>query len=128
MIGAPMKVAILSAATAPLYQELLDKRFDELIESSQCFLFYILCGYVKGSEKAESVEKSLGEIWAEKHGAPILYISEKSTELLLNRLFSEADYIIFLLDGNPFINNAFMRYKMTGKHGTVIKINKPKEK
>lgn len=114
-----MKVAILSGGSAPLYYRLLDNKLNELIESSQCFLFYILCGYVKDGK---SKEPTLGELWAKNNGAPILYISEKSTEKLLTRLFLEADYIIFILDGNPLINNAFMRYKMMGKHGSVIRL------
>ena len=115
-----MKVAVLSAATGALEYRLLDNKLNELIETSQYFLFYILCGYVIGKK---SKEKSLGELWAEKNGAPILYISEKTTEELISRVILEADYIIFILNGNPLINNAFMKYKMLGKHGSVIKTN-----
>lgn len=115
-----MKVAILSAATGALEYRLLDKKLNELVETSQCFLFYILCGYVEGSK---SKEKSLGELWAEKNGLPVVYISEKTTEKLISRVILEADYIIFILNGNPLINNTFMKYKMLGKHGSVIKVN-----
>lgn len=114
-----MKVAILSAAAGALEYHLLDKKLNELIESSQCFIFYILCGYVKDRK---SKEKSLGELWAENNGAPIIYISEKTTEKLMSRVILEADYIIFILNGNPLINNTFMKYKMLGKHGSVIKV------
>lgn len=120
-INNPMNVAILSAATAPLYYELLDNKLNTLIESSQCFLFNILCGFVEGRS---NLQESLGETWAKRHGAPILYITEKTTDKLLHKLFLKADYIIFILDGNPFINKAFMQYKMLGKHGSVIKIEK----
>lgn len=113
-----MKVAIIGAAGALEYR-LLDKKLNELIESSQCFLFNILCGYVEGKK---SKEKTLGEMWAERNGAPILYISAKSTERLLSRVFYEADYVIFLLNGDPLINNAMMQYKMMGKHGSVIRV------
>lgn len=114
-----MKVAILTAATGALEYRLLDKKLNELIETSQCFLFYILCGYVEGRK---SKEKTLGERWAKNNGAPILYISEKSTERLLSRVLYQADYIIFILNGNPLINNALMQYKMMGKHGSVIRV------
>ena len=116
----PMKVAILSSRTAPLYYDLLDKKINSLIETSQCYLFYILCGFTEGRNDSP---KTLGEIWAERNGAPTLYISEKTTDLLLNRLLLEADYIFFLLDDNPLIKRTLMKYKMMGKHGSIIRVN-----
>ena len=113
-----MKVAIV-AATGALNYRLLDKRINELIENSGCFLFYILCGYLDGRKSNE--EKSLGQIWAENNGAPVVFIHAKTTDELIDKMILKADYAIFILDGNPVINNAFMRYKMTGKHGSVIK-------
>ncbi len=114
-----LKVAVISAATGALEYRLLDNKLNELIETSQCFLFYILCGYVKDRK---SKEKTLGEIWAENNGAPILYISEKSVEKLCDRVLKEANYIIFILNGDPLINNIFMKYKMLGKHGSIIRV------
>lgn len=114
-----MNVAIIGAATGALEYRLLDNKLNELIETSQCFLFNILCGYVKGQK---SDEKTLGERWAENNGAPTLYISGKSKEELCNKLFYKADYIIFILNGNKEVNNLFMKYKMLGKHGSVIKV------
>ena len=111
-----MKVAII-AATGALNYRLLDNKLNELIESSGCYLFYILCGYIEGRK---SNEETLGELWARNNGAPTLYIHEKTTDKLIDRLIFSADYAIFILDGNPLINNAFMRYKMSGKHGSVI--------
>ena len=111
-----MKVAII-AATGALNYRLLDNKLNELIESSGCYLFYILCGYIDGRK---SEEETLGELWARNNGAPTLYIHEKTTDKLIDRLIFSADYAIFILDGNPLINNAFMRYKMSGKHGSVI--------
>ena len=116
-----MKVAII-AATGALNYRLLYKKLNELIETSQCFLFYILCGYVEG-KKSKETEPTLGEQWAKKNGAPILYISAKSVDSLIDKMILKADYAIFVLDGNPLINQAFMRYKMAGKHGAVIKTN-----
>lgn len=114
-----MNVAIISAGTGPRYYDKLDKHLNSLIETSQCFLFNILCGYVEGSRNAEP---SLGEMFAKNNGAPLLFITEKSVSKLINKLFYKADYIIFLLDGNPFVNNLFMKYKMTGKHGSAIRV------
>ena len=117
----PMSVAVLSAKVNEQYYKKLDETLNNLIETSQCFLFNILCGYVRG---LASSQETLGEKWARRRGAPILYISENSKESLLRTLFSKADYIIFLVDGNPFINKALMQYKMMGKHGSVIYIQK----
>lgn len=116
----PMKISVLSAQTSPRYYNLFDKKINSLIETSQCYLFYILCGFTEGRNESP---QTLGELWAEKNGAPTLYISEKTTDRLLDRLFLEADYVFFLIDGNPTINKALMKYKMLGKHGSVIKVN-----
>lgn len=113
-----MKVAIIGAAGALNYR-LLDKKLNELIETSGCFLFYILCGYIEGKE---SEEETLGELWARKNGAPTLYIHAKTIDKLIDKMILKADYAIFILDGNPIINNMFMRYKMAGKKGSVIKL------
>lgn len=113
-----MKVAII-AATGALNYRLLDNKLNQLIETSGCYLFYILCGYIEGRK---SNEETLGEKWARINGAPTLYIHAKSDNDLIDKMIFKADYAIFILDGNPLINNAFMRYKMAGKRGTVIKV------
>ena len=113
-----MKVAMVSAATAPRYYTLLENKLNSLVETSQCFLFYILCGYIEGRK---SNEETLGEKWARINGAPTLYIHAKSDNDLIDKMIFKADYAIFILDGNPLVNNAFMRYKMAGKHGSVIR-------
>lgn len=115
-----MNVAIIGADTGALEYRLLDKKLNLLIETSQYFLFNILCGYVIGKK---STKETIGELWAKNNGAPIVYISAKTKEQLYTRLFLKADYVIFILNGNPQINNLFMKYKMLGKHGSVIKIN-----
>lgn len=113
-----MKVAII-AATGALNYRLLDNKLNQLIETSGCYLFYILCGYIEGRK---SNEETLGEKWARINGAPTLYIHAKSDNELIDKMIFKADYAIFILDGNPLINNAFMRYKMAGKRGSVIKL------
>ena len=115
-----MKIAIIGAATGALAYRLLDNKLNQLIESSQCFLFTVLCGKTINNKNKE---ETIGELWAKNNGAPIEYIIEKTEDLLIKRLFLKADYIIFILNGNPKINKIFMQYKMLGKHGSVIKIN-----
>lgn len=114
-----MYVAIIAAGTAPLYYELVDKKLNQLIEASQCFVFTLLSGYVKGHKNSEP---TISEKWAKEYGLPVFYISANSIEELVNKLIYKADYAIFVLDGNPLINNTFMQYKMSGKHGSVIKV------
>ena len=41
-----MSVAVLSAKVNEQYYKKLDETLNNLIETSQCFLFNILCGYV----------------------------------------------------------------------------------
>ena len=113
-----MNVAII-AATGALNYRLLDNKLNQLIETSGCYLFYILCGYIEGRK---SNEETLGEKWARINGAPTLYIHAKTADQLIDRLIFSADYAIFILDGNPLINNTFMRYKMAGKRGSVIRL------
>jgi len=113
-----MFVSILCAGTAPLYYSLLDNKINELIEKTHSFLFTILCGRIAGQGRTE---KSLGQLWAEKNGAPVCYITANTTEELVRKLFYKTDYAFFILNGDSFINNLFMQYKMTGKHGTAIR-------
>ena len=111
-----MNIAIIAATGAVNYR-LLNEKLNELIESSGCYLFNILCGSI---ENNKSKEETLGETWARKNGAPVIHIYAKTVNELVDKLILKADYAIFILDGNPLINNIFMRYKMSEKHGSVI--------
>ena len=114
-----MNVSIICGGTVPRYYELLDKHLNDLIEKSGCYLFTILCGRVSGQEQTR---KTLGQEWAAANGCPVKYITANTEKDLVRKVLFLSDYIIFILDGNPFINNLFMQYKMMGKHGSVIKV------
>lgn len=115
-----MRVAIIAAAGALNYR-LVDEKINTLIESSGCYLFTILCGSIEGKKSKEA--KTLGEIWAERNGAPVEYIFAKTENELIDKMIFKADYVIFILDDNPLTKNIFMRYKMSSnKHGSVIKV------
>ena len=114
-----MNIAIIAAAGALNYS-LVDKKINEIIEETQNYAICILCGFIKGKE---SDEETLGEKWAKANGAPIRWVHAKTDTALMDAMILKADYAIFVLDGNPLINQAFMRYKMAGKHGAVIKTN-----
>ena len=112
-----MNIAIIAADGALNYR-LVDKKINEIIEKTQDYGICILCGFIKG---AESKEETLGEKWAKQNGAPIRWVHAKTATKLMDAMILKADYAIFILDGNPLINQALMRYKMAGKHGAVIK-------
>ncbi len=114
-----MRVAII-AATSALNYRLIDEKINALIESSGCYLFTILCGSIEGKKSKEA--KTLDEIWAGRNGAPVEYIFAKTENELIDKMIFKANYIIFILDDSPLIKNIFMRYKMLGKHGSVIKV------
>lgn len=96
--------------------KLLDKSLNKLIENSGYYLFTILCG--------QQEETEIGKKWAMNNGAPIQYIKASSSKELIDKLLWKSDYVVFILDGTAAINNAFMKYKSTGKHGTVIKLKR----
>lgn len=93
---------------------LLDEQMNKLIEDSGCYLFTMLCG--------QQEETELGKRWAAVNGAPVRYLKASSSADLLGQLIKKSDYIIFILDGTAAINNAFMKYKSLGKHGSVIRL------
>lgn len=114
-----MNVLILGHADGANRYRLLDKKLNNLIETSNCFLFNILCGVTGG----EFCEKTLlGKEWGVENGAPLLVYHGKTEEETLRVLISKTDYAIFILDGDAQIRNLFMKYKMTGKHGSVIQV------
>lgn len=116
-----MYVTILSSAAGALEYRLLDNKLNELIETSGCFLFSILCGCVEGEFCPQTL---LGIKWGKENGAPILCTHEQSEDDVFKKILNKTDYAIFVLNGDVTINNLFMKYKMTGKHGSVIKINR----
>ena len=109
-----MKLAVLGGALTPYNYNILDQELNKLIEEKQCYLFTMLCGST--TENAAPAD-TLGRVWAERNGAPIQWIFGPVPAIL-----KEADYIIFLFDGNQEIKKIMMRYKMMGKHGTVIQL------
>lgn len=101
----------------------LDKALNELIESSQNYLFTILCG---GTglvyDEAGSRIKSIGEIWAEKNGAPAQFLYCEDPERLLIKTAQTADYILY--DGttdSQWAKRLLMMMRALEKHGTIVK-------
>ena len=105
-----MRIAFFCPAivTPRLYQE-VDKLMNKLIEESGHYLFYVMV--ISGDR--------IGEMWAKKNGAPIEYYQGKDIDKVLKKI----DYAIFVFDGSPQVKRLMMRYKMMGKHGSVIKWN-----
>lgn len=83
---------------------------EELIETSQFFLFNILISSIEG----------VGYKWAEEFGAPIKYIKNPTEDDIIN----ETDYLICKYDGSPQLHRLIFKFMKTGKHGTVIEDKK----
>lgn len=100
-----MKVLILG------FEDLqeLDDVMEKLIAESQCFLFSVVCGGTN----------SCAYGWAQMRGAPVIFSQARSPQDLIK----EADYLVMkLISTSPqWHKNLMMKWKMEGKHGTVIK-------
>lgn len=97
-------------------EKLLAETIEKLIVDSQCYLFTVLCG---GTDEG-SVRSSLGYRWAVKNGAPVEFLIEADVEKLLNKIVQSADYIVCYNDGNQLVKRLIMKFKLQGKHGTVV--------
>ena len=100
-----MRVLILGFSSL---QE-IDSVMEKLIESTQCFLFAVVCG---GNEKVEYD-------WAQKAGVSVTFSQVKTPQELLK----EADYLVMKLEASSpqWMKNLMMAWKKEGKHGTVIR-------
>ena len=100
-----MRVLILGFSSL---QE-IDSVMEKLIESTQCFLFTVVCGGID----------NVAYDWAQKAGAPVIFSQVKTPQALLK----EADYLVIKInDDTPqWMKNLMMAWKKEGKHGTVIK-------
>jgi hypothetical protein len=90
---------------------------NKLIEDSQCFLFTVVCG----GQDTSSAKLGIGYQWATANGCPIEFVIEADLEKLLNKIVQTADYIVAFNEGeNQIIKRLVMKFKMEGKHGTVL--------
>ena len=100
-----MRVLILGFSSL---QE-IDSVMEKLIESTQCFLFTVVCGGAN----------NVAYDWAKKAGAPVTFSQVKTPQGLLK----EADYLVMKLDASSpqWMKNLMMAWKKEGKHGTVVR-------
>ena len=100
-----MRVLILGFSSL---QE-IDSVMEKLIESTQCFLFTVVCG---GTD-------NVAYDWAQKAGVPVTFSQVKTSQELLK----EADYLVMKLEASSpqWMKNLMMAWKKEGKHGTVIR-------
>ena len=102
-----MRILILGFSSLQEVNSVMEK----LIESTQCFLFTVVCG---GTD-------NVAYDWAQKAGAPVIFSQVKTPQALLK----EADYLVIKLrEGSPtptWMKNLMMAWKKEGKHGTVIR-------
>ena len=87
----------------------IDAEMQKLIAESQCYLFYMLI----------TNKDSIAAKWAESVGAPTRYIKNAETADIIKN----CDFLLINLGNgdNTKLNNLFMAYKQTGKHGRVIR-------
>ena len=100
-----MRVLILGFSSL---QE-IDSVMEKLIESTQYFLFTVVCG---GTD-------NVAHDWAQKAGVPVTFSQVKTPQELLK----EADYLVMKLEASSpqWCKNLMMAWKKEGKHGTVIR-------
>ena len=102
-----MRVLILGFSSL---QE-IDSVMEKLIESTQCFLFTVVCG---GTD-------NVAYDWAQKAGVPVEFVQVDEPRKLLYK----ADYLVIKLrEGSEtptWMKNLMMAWKKEGKHGTVIR-------
>ena len=102
-----MRVLILGFSSL---QE-VNSTMEKLIESTQCFLFTVVCG---GTDNAVYD-------WAQKVGAPVEFVQVDEPRKLLYK----ADYLVIKLrEGSEtptWMKNLMMAWKKEGKHGTVVR-------
>ena len=102
-----MRVLILGFSSL---QE-VDSVMEKLIESTQCFLFTVVC---RGTDNAVYG-------WAQKVGAPVEFVQVDEPRKLLYK----ADYLVIKLREGPetptWMKNLMMAWKKEGKHGTVVR-------
>jgi len=111
-----MKVAIIGGNEKHL--NIVDKYLMDLIETSGNYLFTVIGGYVGET----GGDPPLSQLWASYRGLPFFAKKYKDVGSLMDGVSADADYIIFLNDGNQIIKRFIMVYRQLGKHGSVINI------
>lgn len=108
-----MKLLILGFRS----KQKISEEIEKLIAASGVYLFTVVCGGV-----GEKGPESLAEQWARENGAPVNYIIADTPVELMDRMAAECDYILLeVCSGTPqWHKNLLMKFKMTGKHGTVV--------
>ena len=107
-----MRIGILGGDKNKDY-DLLNQELWKMIEEKQCFLFDVIVSVYS---------ESLGKVWADNNGAPLVYLHERDPNKAIKKLFNMADFIIFMNDNSQQMKNLIMQYKMMGKHGCVLNI------
>ena len=94
---------------------ILSTNLQNFMTAHDLYIFNVLLGSTGKTSSA-----SLGKLWAEEVGMPTKTIYASTPAKLINRLLYEADYIFFVYHNEQWLKNLIMRYRMTGKHGSVI--------
>lgn len=98
--------------------EILAQTFEKLIVENECYLFTIVCG---GLDEREYT-MTAADLWAEKNGAPRIYLFEEDMNRLAKKIVKECDYIIAKAGGGPMVTKLLGLFQAEGKHGTVVRV------
>ena len=102
-----MRVLILGFSSL---QE-VNSTMEKLIESTQCFLFTVVCGGTN----------NVVYDWAQKVGVPVEFVQVDEPR----KLVYKADYLVIKRrEGSEtptWMKNLMMAWKKEGKHGTVVR-------
>jgi hypothetical protein len=96
-------IAIIGGHPSDL--DIIDEKIMSLCEEKEMWLFNLYT----------SSKSSLGYLWAEKRGCPVIFTTEEW------QLWKNVDYIFFIFRNEQSIRNAIMKAKNLGLHGTVIR-------
>ena len=103
----------------PAHLQLVDQELEFLISESGIYLFTMFSAGIKG---IEHTYPSLAQQYSALRGVPYKRKEYTSLYKMIEGICKEVDYLIILNDGGQVIKRLFMKYKQTGKHGSMIKI------
>lgn len=87
--------------------EKLKEEMENLVVTSGCYLFYVLCGG----------PNSIAAKWADEVGLPKRYIKDLGNPI--NEICWKADFLVACKDGSIAMNRLVFKFMQTGKHGRV---------
>jgi len=115
-----MYVGIVGGDAAnPEHFKKIDQCLEFLIKESGVYLFTMFSAGIKGNE---CTQPPLAQQYSALRGIPCKRKEYSSFDKLMNGICYEVDYLIILNDKSQEIKRLYMKYKQTGKHGSMIEL------